>query len=136
MEAGYRNYLGIDMGKAKVGIALAHEETRVALPYGILPHTGELLENIGELLQKEEIGTVVIGIPTHEKHTGEYEGEVFGRLLEERFGVQVVYEDEMFTTKMAQESLKQAGGKAVGQRDDAEAAKIILASYIDKMNKK
>lgn len=136
MKEEGKNYLGLDMGRAKVGIALAHEETHVALPYEIVPYNDDLLEYIGDLLQKEEIGTVVIGIPTHKKHEGEYQGEVFGRRLAERFGVKVVYEDEMFTTKMAQESLKQAGEKAVGQHDDAEAAKIILDSYIDKVNKK
>ena len=57
------NYLGLDWGKAKVGVALAHEETRLALAYGVLKNDETFLQNIGALIAKEEIGTIVIGIP-------------------------------------------------------------------------
>ncbi len=136
MEEVHHNYLGLDVGTAKVGIALAHEETGLALAYGIVPNDETFLETIGALIEKEAVGTVVIGIPEHKKHEGEYLGENFGKELQERYGVEVVYENEMFTTKMAQENLKSTGGKGISARDDAEAARIILTSYIDKMSKK
>lgn len=136
MQEARNNYLGLDIGTAKVGIALAHEETRVAVPYGIVLNNEQLLGMVGEILEKEEIGVVVIGIPAHTQHEGAYPGETFGKTVGDRFGVEVVYENEMFTTKMAQQSLKMTGEKGISHRDDAEAAKIILQSYIDKLPRK
>lgn len=127
------NYLGIDYGSSKVGIALAHAETGVALAYGVIGHSEELLSKIGEILEQEEIGTVVIGIPGYRNHGAtEHAAEKLGRSLEGTYHVRVAYQDEMFTTKMAQANLIERGEKHVGRRDDAEAARIILQSYMDK----
>jgi len=139
------NYLGIDWGSAKVGVALAHAETRLALAYTTLKNDVHLLKNIGELLEKEAIGTVVIGTSARtaaqsmadrrqqsDTSQEEHEGEKLGKLLAERFGVVAVYQDEMFTSKMAQANLIAQGEKHVSAHDDAEAASILLQSFLDK----
>jgi putative transcription antitermination factor YqgF len=127
-----KNYLGLDWGKAKIGVALAHEETRLALAYGVLKNDDTLLENIGALLEKEEIGTVVIGIHKSDAYHGEHEGEKLGKLIEKRFKVVVEYQDEMFTSKMAQQNLISKGYSQVSAHDDAEAASILLQSFLEK----
>jgi len=126
------DYLGIDWGSAKVGVALAHAETRLALAYTTLKNDVHLLKNIGELLEKEAIGTVVIGIHKNSTYAGEYEGEKLGKILAEHFDVAVEYQDEMFTSKMAQDNLIAQGEKHVSAHDDAEAASILLQSFLDK----
>lgn len=125
------NYLGLDWGASKVGVALAHEETRLAMAYGVFQNDEKLLENIGIVLKKEEIGTVVIGIHKSATFQGEHEGEKLGKLLRERFLIGVVYQDEMFTSKMAQNNLIAQGQKNVSAHDDAEAASILLQSWLD-----
>ncbi len=125
------NYLGLDWGKAKIGVALAHEETRLALPYGVLPNDNQLVDALGALFEQEEIGTVVIGIHKNETYQGEHEGEKLGQLLAERFSVMVAYQDEMFTSKMAQQNLISKGYTQVSSHDDAEAASILLQSWLD-----
>lgn len=152
-----QNYLGIDWGYASVGIALAHMETGVALAYDTLDNTQGLLAKLGEIIAREEVGTVIIGIPARNampasnasrstagwrsaaggpgyKTRGEteYEGERLGKSLEGTYHVAVVYQDEMFTSKMAQANLIERGEKHVGKHDDAEAARIILQSYMDR----
>jgi RNase H-fold protein (predicted Holliday junction resolvase) len=63
----------------------------------------------------------------------EYEGEKLGKLIGEQLpAIHIAYQDEMFTTKMAQANLIERGEKHVGRHDDAEAARIILQSYMDK----
>jgi len=126
------NYLGLDWGAAKVGVALGHVETGVALAYGVLQNDATLLENIGKLLAKEEIGTIVIGVHKSATFHGEHEGEKLGKLLEEKFGVPVAYQDEMFTSKMAQSNLIAQGYNQVSAHDDAEAASILLQSWMDR----
>lgn len=128
-----KNFLGVDWGSSKVGIALAHAETGVALAYGTIDNTQELLSKLGEIILREEIGTVVIGIPSHSSRgETEYEGEKLGRSLEGTYHVAIAYQDEMFTTKMAKANLIERGEKNVGKHDDAEAARIILQEWMDK----
>lgn len=128
-----KNFLGIDWGSVKVGLALAHEETRVALAYATFENTKDLLTRLGKIIAVEHIGTVVIGIPSYiNRGEVEYEGEKLGRLLEQRFPVSVEYQNEMFTTKMAQANLIERGEKDVSLHDDEEAARIILQEWLER----
>ncbi len=127
------NYLGIDYGARKIGVALAHEETRLALAYGVLQNDETFLQNIGALIEKEEIGTIVIGIHKSDTFVGEYEGEKLGKRIAEAFQVAVQYQDEMFTSKMAQQNLISKGYTEVSVHDDAEAASILLQSWLDRV---
>ena len=128
------NYLGLDSSASKVGVALAHEETRLALAYGVFNNDEHLVENIGALIEKEVIGTVVIGVHKKGVFEKEHQSEQLGELLALRFGIAVEYQDEMFTSKMAQQNLIAQGQKNVSAHDDAEAAKILLQSFLDKKN--
>lgn len=126
------NYLGVDYGARKIGVALAHAETGLAMAYGVLQNDEKILENIGALLEKEEVGTVVIGIYAGATFVGEHAGEKLGKRISEQFNVAVEYQDEMFTSKMAQQSLIAQGEKHVSAHDDAEAAVIILQDWLDR----
>lgn len=128
-----KNYLGIDWGAANIGVALAHRETGVALPYATLANNEDLLQRLGEIIVSEAIGTVVIGIPEYmHRETEESEGERLGKALAARYGVAAEYQNEMFTTKMAQANLIERGEKGVSKHDDEEAARIILQEWLDK----
>ncbi|MBI2439113.1 MAG: Holliday junction resolvase RuvX [Candidatus Moranbacteria bacterium] len=131
-----KNYLGIDWGASDVGVALAHEETGVAVAYETLRNDKNLLEKLGEIIAREDIGVVVIGIPSHVNRTQvEYAGEKLGKALGELFFVEVVYQNEMFTTKLAQQNLIHRGVKQVSLHDDEEAAKLILEGWLEKRRK-
>lgn len=132
MNETRKNFLGLDWGAAKVGVALAHEETRLAMAYGVLRNDQKLLDTLGSFFEKEEIGTVVIGIHTNDTYQSEHEGEKLGKKIAERFNIAVEYQDEMFTSKMAQGNLIAQGQKHVVANDDAEAASILLQSFLDR----
>lgn len=132
MNEESKNYLGLDWGSVNVGVALAHGETRVALPYTTLKNDKNLLQRLGEMIARENIATVVIGIPSYiNREAVEYEGEKLGRLIKENFSVNVSYQNEMFTTKIAQDHLKELGVKGISKLDDVEAARIILEEWLD-----
>lgn len=127
------NYLGIDWGSANIGVALAHQETRVALAYAALPNDADCLRRLGEIIASEAVGTVIIGIPVYIHRQEEAsEAEKLGRELSRSFGVAVEYQNEMFTTKMAQANLIERGEKDASKRNDAEAARIILQEWLDR----
>lgn len=129
-----KGFLGIDWGAVDVGIATADPETHIALSCTTLRNDEHLLERIMEIIEREDIGTLVIGIPSHvNRQVVEYEGEKLGKLLRGLLPeISVVYQDEMFTTKMAQYNLIERGMKHVSKHDDEEAARIILQTWLDK----
>lgn len=128
-----KNYLGIDWGAANIGVALAHAETGVALPYTTLSNDGNTATALGKIITTEDIGMVIIGVPTYaHQEKKEHPGETLGNLLAERFSVRVEYQNEMFTTKMAQANLLERGIKHASKNNDEEAARIILQEWLGK----
>lgn len=126
------HYLGIDYGKTDVGLALADEETKIAFIYKALKNDKNFLQNLAEIIEKENVKTVIIGVPSYiNREQTEYDSEKLGKLIEENLKVEVEYQNEMFTTKMAQAKLIEKGVKGVKKYDDQEAAKIILQEYLD-----
>jgi len=127
------NYLGIDWGKANIGLALADGETRIAFAYKTLNNDKDFLRKLAEIIAKENVKEVIIGIPSHiNRKEIEYEGETLGKIMEANLGVNVYYQNEMFTTKMAQANLIEKGMKKIKRYDDQEAARIILQDWLDK----
>lgn len=127
------NYLGLDWGERKIGLALAHAETQTAVAYGIFPNDSQLIEVLRKVVAEELIGTIIVGIPRYDQLSKEtHPAKQFGEQLKKILAIEVVYTDEMFTSKLAQETLKLLGGKHVGAGDDAEAARILLQSWLEK----
>lgn len=128
---GMKNFLAIDWGKAKVGVALAHAETRIAVPYGIWPVDENLWPILEEIITVENIGTVVLGDPEHPEKSME-DDLIKVEVKIKSLGVEVVRMNEMFTSKMAQAAHKEADKKYIQAYDDAEAAKIMLTDWLDR----
>jgi putative transcription antitermination factor YqgF len=133
-EAKVSHYLGIDSGRSEVGLSLADTETRMAFGHGKMKNDKDLIQKIAAVIAEESVSVVVIGIPTHmNQKSGEYDGEKLGQLIQEAVpGIQIEYQNEMFTTKMAQSNLMQGGKKNIKDLDDEESARIILQEWLDK----
>ena len=125
--------LGIDFGTAKVGLAMADTETRLAFAYAVLQNNKELFQDLKKIIDTEDVTQVVIGKPSYALQTdGTDDKQVFGDELQKRFGVKVFFAEEMFTTQSAHANLHEAGKKNVEKNDDAESARIILQEWLDK----
>lgn len=136
-KSGQENHpgtiLGLDYGKSKIGLAIADEETRMAFAFDTLKNDKEFLKNLKEIVECEGVKTIVIGMTRHEKDDESAKQKTaFSNRLEKEIGVKIVFHEEMFTTKMAQENIKMRGGKNISATDDQEAARIILQSWLDK----
>lgn len=124
-------YLGIDFGLRMTGIALSDEAGRFAFPQGELAEDDPkaLLEKILEYIAIEGAGEIVLGFPHEMAKT---DSVVRTRIQElksalEAAGFLVHFEDEMFTTKIAEEHSR--------DRSHASAAALILQSFLDKRNR-
>lgn len=131
MVAG--GFLGVDFGVSKIGLAIADGETRMAFAYSTLANDKLFWEKIRQIVANENIGLIVVGLTRHEKdEKSAKEKEEFAKMLEKEICIEVVFEDEAFTTKMAQDNIKMRGGKNIAKTDDQEAARIILQSWLDR----
>jgi putative Holliday junction resolvase len=127
------SFLGIDFGQAKIGLAIADSETRMAFAFDTLKNDSQFLTKLKEIAKEKNVETIVIGVTRHEKDEKSAEEKIsFAKKIEEELGAKVECQDEMFTTKMAQDNIKKRGGKNIAKTDDQEAARIILQSWLDK----
>jgi putative holliday junction resolvase len=127
------HYLGIDYGRTDVGLALADEETKMAFIYKTIKNDKNFLQNLAEIIEKENVKMVILGIPSYiNKQEVVYEAEKLGKFIEEKLKTEVEYQNEMFTTKMAQNNLIQKHIKGIKRFDDQEAARIILQEWLDR----
>jgi len=130
--------LGLDVGERRIGVAVADQRVRVALPVAVVERR-ELpadLDAIARLAQDQGAEAIVIGLPISLNGSLGSQAEVvkaFGRELSARLSLPIEYWDERLSTVEAQRRLTSAGKKgpkAKAQRD-ALAAAIVLQSYID-----
>lgn len=126
-------YMGIDWGRNDVGVSLATEPARIAYAYITLFNDDSLLSKLGSIILQKGVKTVVLGIPSPiNREEVLYVSERLGEVLEQNFGVVVEYQNEMFTTKMAQAYLVEKGVRRIERFDDQEAARVILQDWLDR----
>lgn len=124
--------LGIDFGKSKIGLAIADEETRMAFAFDTLPNNKYFFKKLDEIIRKENVKTIVMGATTHNKDIKSAEEKKdFAEMIRKETGLPVTFQEEMFTTKMAQDNIKKRGKKNITRSDDKEAARIILQEWLD-----
>jgi len=125
--------LGIDYGKSKIGLAIADKETGMAFAFDTLKNDKEFLEKLKEIIAGENVKVIIMGMVKHEKDAESTREKIkFAEMIEKELGMPILFQDEMFTTKMAQDNIKKRGGRNIAGTDDQEAARIILQEWLDK----
>jgi putative Holliday junction resolvase len=130
--------LGLDIGDRRIGVALSDPDGILASPLTVIERTddSQALAAIGEIINKQRVGQVVVGLPRSlDGSLGQQAEKVgdFAQKLAEQVEVLVDYRDERLTTVMAQRLKRASGGKKTKgkARYDAQAAALILQSYLD-----
>ena len=130
--------LGVDLGKARTGVAVCDKSELLASPVEVVnEHNRErLLERVAQLAKARRAEQIVVGLP---RNMDGSEGEsaqnarAFGAELEEKTGLPVDFSDERGTTITAHGFLNETNtrGKRRKATVDAVAATIILQDYLD-----
>jgi putative Holliday junction resolvase len=130
--------LGLDVGERRIGVAMAAEGVRVALPVTVVERSdlSADLDAIARLVQEQGAEAVIIGLPISLNGSLGPQAQAvkaFGQELAARLSLPIEYWDERLTTVEAQRRLASAGhrGRKAKARRDAAAAAIILQSYLD-----
>lgn len=130
--------MGLDYGRARIGVALSDEGSSIALPLTALDARRELKVKLGELVTSHGVERVVIGWPLDRNgQPGPMGIEVreFSERLNRWFGLECVLWDERFTSAQAAGAARKSGNRENKSKNDMAAATIILQSYLDSINR-
>jgi putative Holliday junction resolvase len=128
----------IDLGKARVGLALSDELGLMAHPRPPLDGRKRraLLERLGEFAAEEGIGRFLVGLPlsmSGREGVAAQRAMRFCQQLADATGVAVELVDERLTTVQAERELSASGvrGDERKQRVDGVAAALMLQHWLD-----
>lgn len=131
--------LGIDLGEARIGLAIADDLGMMAHPLEtvVVKQVPNPVEHIAKVVERDRIGTIVLGMPRNMDGTYGPAAEktrAFAEKLRARLPeITVKLWDERLTSVAAQKALHEAGknvkqGRAV---IDQVAAQMILQGWLD-----
>lgn len=134
--------LGLDIGKKRIGVAIA--EDSIVAPRGIINNTSldEVIREIGKICREEDISKIIIGIPKSPANIEADKIHKFAIELAKNLNLEVDFTDETLTSKEAERQLQnQSAGwridpKSRGFKEEVDklSAKYILEQYLNKIH--
>ncbi len=120
--------LGIDYGTKRIGFAVGDTDQKIAFPRDVVREHAKALDYVDRMIDHEGAQKIVMGIPM--RHSGEEGGlaneiRAFAKEITEKFGIEVEFQNEIFSTKAIQQ------GTVSKDKIDAASAALILQSYLD-----
>ena len=119
------NYLGIDYGEKRVGLAKAESGTKIATPLGTFMNTANLFDQLVQIVRSESIDKIVVGLPVS------FDGRenrfvrvirAFAQKLTTLSARPVEFVNEVFSSKIAVRN---------SSKVDESSAALILQSFLD-----
>lgn len=129
--------LGIDLGDARVGVAISDDLGMLAHPMETIQvKSGRVRQRILDIAKEKAIHAIIVGMPRNMDGSfgpAAAKAREFIEALKAESPCRVVAWDERLTTVSAQRSLQEAGKKARNQKAmiDQVAAQILLQSWLD-----
>jgi len=129
--------LGIDFGRARIGLAISDELQLLAHPLETIPANADSTKRIAEIVRDRKVDKIVVGVPRHmsgEIGRAANEALEFAAKLRAALLCAVETWDERLTTVSANRVLRDAGKKTRQTRKyvDQVAAQMILQGYLDR----
>ena len=131
--------LGIDHGDSRIGLSISDQLASFAHPYRTLRRDTQVFHEIRQIVERERITGIVIGLPKNMDGTlgqSAAKAKAFGGELARVIpAINTVFWDERLTTMEAQRALHAAGKNAKQSKKmiDQVAAQILLQSYLDSL---
>ncbi len=136
--------LGIDFGLKRIGLSLSDDTQTIAFPFKYILNESlkKAVSELKEIIDEENIGLVVIGMPIGLKGKQteiSVKIEEFIYKLKEKIDerITVAVYDERFSSVQAQKSLIEQNIKRKKRKEkiDSVASTFILQSYLDRQKK-
>ncbi|HEX5797711.1 MAG TPA: Holliday junction resolvase RuvX [Candidatus Saccharimonadales bacterium] len=127
------NILALDVGDARVGVAIANPIARIPNPLTILANGPKIFHEIQALIREHDVRTVVIGLPRNMKGEETAQTEAsrrFADKLEEYTDAELVFADESLSSKRAEEDRSRRGRGPAEHLDDVAACFILEEHFL------
>lgn len=134
-----KTYMALDLGSKSLGLAISRSGI-IANTYGTYyfkEHDyDEGLEIMVNIIKKEAVDVLVIGLPKHMHNDLGERGAIsnkFGESIKSKIAIEVIMWDERTSTKAAIKTLVASGASRKKQKakKDEVAAVIILQNYLN-----
>ena len=129
-------YLAIDYGTKRTGLAICDPTETIVSPLVIIRSRRELLKKISEIINNENVGAIVLGLPLNMDDSQGSQTKLvirFAEQLKEHLEIPIYFQDERLSTFGAEE--KMASAKFIRGKKrrplDAVAAAEILQSFLE-----
>ncbi|MFS0893769.1 Holliday junction resolvase RuvX [Microbacterium sp. 179-I 3D3 NHS] len=128
--------LGIDVGRARVGVARCDPDGMLAVPVETVARGEHSLDRLVEIAAEHEPLEFVVGLPVNLRGTdtaSTADAREFAAALQERSGIPVRLVDERLSTVTAHAALRSSGRSQKKSRSivDQVAAVVLLQQAID-----
>ena len=136
-----KRFLGLDLGTKTLGVAVSDTTNTIATTIGIIRFESEeydkTYEPLKKIIEEYSITDIVLGLPKNMNNSIGFRGEEtleYKKILEDRFNLNVIMQDERLTTVEATKYMVEANvtRKKRKNKIDSLEANIILQSYLDR----
>jgi putative Holliday junction resolvase len=148
-----QSILAVDYGRARIGLALADTETRMAQPLSTMEriNRNEDMRRLRELVREHGVKQIVVGLPLRldgARGAMAEEVERFAQRVRKQIGLPVELVDERLTSWEAERLMEETQGRFIRDERlgsgkklknahakmtvDAVAAAVILKEYLDR----
>ena len=131
------NYLAVDLGDKRTGLAVGDDIVRIVQPITVLetPIGQQLINEIQSAIKEHGIDCIVMGLPLNMDGSESQRSELtktFAERLQDQVNVPINFQDERLTSAAAEEHLNQSGKthKQKKKLRDALAAAEILKDFL------
>ncbi len=132
-------YLGLDLGSKTLGLSISDRTATIATSLEVLRYNDydELLDKLSKIVESRKVDFFVLGNPLNLDGSISKRSEItleFKKILEEKFGKEVIMQDERLSTVEAERMLISNDEKRKNRKKviDKVAATIILQGYLDR----
>jgi putative Holliday junction resolvase len=129
--------LGIDYGRARIGLAVSDEGKILSRPLCVVENGKAVFEKLKTTIAPLlPIESIVMGLPLHlngKESPMSAEVRQFAEKMKEALLLPIIFWDERLTSALADRTLKEAGlkRKKRAELEDKVAASLMLQSYLD-----
>jgi putative Holliday junction resolvase len=134
-ENSLHNYLALDYGRRRVGVAAA--EAGISIAFGVttllIHNLKDLLSQLEPILQQRQPQTIILGFPLGlEERPGPVAGDILSLRRDlQKAGWAVMLVDEALSSHTAASLLRNRGKRSPKEAVDRSAAAVLLQDYLD-----
>jgi len=128
-----RNFLSLDVGKVRIGLATANSISKLPSPVTTLPNDQDFLVELNKLISENQINELVVGLPKSLEGNDTDQTiwlREFYENLKTKLDIPIHLENEALSSVRAETELKNIGRVYSKEDVDALAACFILDDFI------